>query len=237
MSNATLKKDIALRIGLAARELPDTDAARLLGVLADAVGMPPTAKSLSELTVKTLKGAADGELADIDSNALKAALGYLKGEKGITADPLPKIETYSEGDMPGSIRVACASNKAEKLDGHFGSCQRFLIYQVSQDDLRLVDIRAIDDAEADGDKNGYRAALINDCQLLFVASIGGPAAAKVVRAGVHPIKKPDMGEARAEIGALQSRIGPNAPPWLAKVMGQAPEERIRFEQDEEEATA
>lgn len=238
MSNATLSKDIALRIGLAARELPDTDAKRLLDVLADAVGLPPTAKSLAALTVKELKAAADGEFADIDAAAIKTALAYLKGEMGIAADPLPPLDTYNEGDMPGSIRVACASNKSEKLDGHFGSCQRFLIYQVSSDELRLVDIRHIDESEAEDDKNGYRASLIADCQLLFVASIGGPAAAKVVRAGVHPIKKPDMGEARVEVAELQSRIGPDAPPWLAKVMGQSPEQRIRFEQDaDEEATA
>lgn len=235
MSNATLNKEIALRIGLAARELPDTDVKRLLSVLADAVGLPPTAKNLSTLTVKSFKAAADGEFADADTAAVKSALAYLKGDKGVSADPMPQVEPYTEGDMPGSVRVACASNKGEKLDGHFGSCQRFLIYQVSEEEIRLVDIRAIDDAEADGDKNGYRAGLINDCQLLFVASIGGPAAAKVVRAGVHPIKKPDMGDARAEVAELQSRIGPDAPPWLAKVMGQAPEERIRFEQEEAHA--
>jgi nitrogen fixation protein NifX len=143
------------------------------------------------------------------------------------------VEAYNEGDMPGSIRVACASNKGEKLDGHFGSCQRFLIYQVSQQEQRLVDIRRVDPDSTAEDKNGYRASLIEDCQLLFVSSIGGPAAAKVIRAGVHPIKSPKADEARAEITALQGRIGPDAPPWLAKVMGQSPEERIRFEQEEE----
>lgn len=234
MTNATLNKEIALRIGLAARELPETDPKRLLGVLADAVGLPPTAKSLSGLTVKSFKAAADGEFADIDTASVKTALAYLKGETGFAADPLPETQAYSPGDMPGSIRVACASNKAEKLDGHFGSCRRFLIYQVSQTEVRLIDVRPVDEAEASEDKNGFRSALIGDCQLLFVASIGGPAAAKVVRAGVHPIKKPEMGEARAEIQALQSRIGPDAPPWLAKVMGQTPEERVRFTR---EATA
>jgi len=231
MSNAQLNNEIALRIGMAVRELPDTDAARLLAVLADAVGLPPTTRSLSTLTVKTLKAAADGELADIDNVAIKSALACLKGETGISADPLPEIESYAEGDMPGAIRVACASNKGENLDGHFGSCQRFLIYQVSQQETRLVDIRSVDDTKAEGDKNTYRASLVGDCQLLFIASIGGPAAAKVVRAGVHPIKKPEAGEARAELAALQSRIGPDAPPWLAKVLGQSPEERIRFEQE------
>ncbi|MEW8013654.1 MAG: dinitrogenase iron-molybdenum cofactor biosynthesis protein [Candidatus Sedimenticola endophacoides] len=234
MSASPISKEIALRIGLAARELPDTDAPRLLSVLEDAVGLPPTLKKLGSLTVKQLKAARDNEFGDMDIDVLKLALKYLKGEAGISAEPLPSVQAYAEGDMPNSIRVACASNKGEKLDGHFGSCQRFLIYQVSELENRLIDIRQIDDGEADGDKNGYRASLINDCQILFVASIGGPAAAKVVRAGAHPIKKPAAGSAREEIEALQSVIGKDAPPWLAKVMGQSPEDRIRFAQDEAE---
>ena len=226
-----MNKEIALRIGLAAREIPDSDAARLLGVLDDAVGLPPTSKALSRLSVQALKSAADGELADVDAGSLKSALAYLTGEKGVIGDPLPGLDVYQDGDMPNSIRVACASNKGGKLDGHFGSCQRFLVYQVSREENRLVDIRTVDDSKVVDDKNGYRASLIGDCQILFVASIGGPAAAKVVRAGIHPIKKPAMGETREEVEALQAVIGADAPPWLAKVMGQSPEERIRFDQE------
>ncbi len=229
MSASPTTKQIALRIGLAARELPDTDPARLLRVLDAAIGLPAEVKKLEKLTVKQLKSACDGEFADIDTAAMKSALAYLKGEHDLSGDPLPLVERYQPGDMPNSIRVACASNKAEMLDGHFGSCQRFLIYQVSAKELRLVDIRSVGEAATVDDKNSYRASLINDCQLLFVGSIGGPAAAKVVRAGVHPIKKQQPVSAREEVRSLQSVIGKEAPPWLAKVMGQAPEERIRFE--------
>jgi nitrogen fixation protein NifX len=117
------------------------------------------------------------------------------------------------------------------VNGHFGSCKRFLIYQVSESESRLVALREIEDIDGSDDKNGYRASLIADCQILFVASIGGPAAAKVVRAGVHPVKKPNTGSAREAIEALQKAIGKGAPPWLAKVMGQSPEQRIRFEHE------
>ncbi|MES9852852.1 MAG: dinitrogenase iron-molybdenum cofactor biosynthesis protein [Candidatus Thiodiazotropha sp. L084R] len=231
MSASPISEEIALRIGLAARELPDTDPARLLRVLGDAIGLPPTAKKLSSLKVKELKSAADGELSDCDNAAIKSALAYLKGEHDVTSEPLPEIEEYQEGDMPNSIRVAFASNKSSMLDGHFGSCRRFLIYQISSDASRLVDIRTVDqNAEVD-DKNAYRVTFIEDCQLLFVGSIGGPAAAKVVRANVHPIKKPQAGPISDEIASLQSVIGNDASPWLAKVMGQDPEERIRFEQE------
>jgi nitrogen fixation protein NifX len=231
MSAAPIDKNIALRIGLAARELPDTDPARLLRVLDDAIGLPPTAKKLSGLSVKELKLAAEGEFADIDTIALKSALGFLKGEPGVAGEPLPPVEPYQAGEMPNSIRVACASNRGEMLDGHFGSCQRFLIYQVSESENRLIDIRAIDEPEEVDDKNLFRSSLIDDCQILFVGSIGGPAAAKVIRAGVHPIKKPQAVPAREEMLSLQQVIGKDAPPWLAKVMGQSPEERIRFAQE------
>jgi nitrogen fixation protein NifX len=228
MTAPPISEDIALRIGLAARSLPDTPPARLIRVLADAVGLPPTAEKLARLKVKDLKEAADGELADIDPDALKTALALLKGEGVAESDPPPPLEPYAEGDMPGSIRVACASNEGEALDGHFGSARRFLIYQVSGQEVRLIEARAADDLGAE-DKNAHRAHLIRDCQVLYVASIGGPAAAKVVKADIHPIKDAAGGSARDRMTTLQGILAAKPPPWLAKVMGQAPEKRIRFE--------
>lgn len=237
MNSPTLDKEIALRIGLAARELPETDIPRLLRVLDDAVGLPPGEKQLASLTVKQLKSADDGEFADFDTGALKAALACLKGEVPVFEEPLPELTPYNEGDMPSSIRVACASNRGDLLDGHFGSCRRFLIYQVSASERRLIDIREIGSAAPGEDKNLHRVGQIADCQILFVASIGGTPAAKVIRAGIHPIKKPQAGSAAIEMDALSAVIGKSAPPWLAKIMGQTPEQRIRFEPSALEATA
>ncbi len=53
---------IALRVGLAARSLPDIDSRQLLRVLLAAVGEPLTEDKLAGLTVKDLKTAADGAL-------------------------------------------------------------------------------------------------------------------------------------------------------------------------------
>ena len=230
MADATLSKDMALRIGLAARALPDTEPAKLLAVLAGAVGLPPAPEKLAALKVKDLKGAADEALADIPAADLKKALAYLKGEAEAEATPMPETEAYQEGDMPGSIRIACASNGAEDLDGHFGSCARFLIYQVSPEETRLIDVRPATHPE-DRDKNDFRADLIKDCHVLYVVSIGGPAAAKVVRRDIHPIKFPNGGNAREVADGTRSVLTSAPPPWLAKAMGRAPEERVRFERE------
>lgn len=228
--NNTLSSELALRIGLAARALPDTDPKRLLNVLIDLLALPLNAKKLSTLKVSDLKKGADGELDDIAVQYLQEAANILRGETDISVEPeqLPELDSYAEGDMPGSIRVACASNHGAEIDGHFGSCSRFLVYQVSADEVRLIDIRRVGVPDEDDDKNVFRASLINDCQLLYTVSIGGPAAAKVVRAGLHPVKTPDGGESSAKMAELKSIIANNPPPWLAKVMGIEAEERFRF---------
>jgi len=224
MKNATLTREMALRIGLAARELEAIDAAQLLKVLDELVGLPPSAEQLSALKPGRLKAAAGGLLKTQSTEAIKAACAALSGNlPGNMKTPdsiLPPLDDYSEGDMPGSLRIACASNGGEIVDGHFGSCRYFLIYQVSVSEIRLIEIREVGEAADGEDKNGYRAALIGDAQVLFVASIGGPAAAKVVREGIHPLKFPQGGTARAHMADVQARIAEAPPPWLAKAMGQ-----------------
>jgi nitrogen fixation protein NifX len=232
-SQDILSRELALRIGLAARALPDTDAKRLFKVLTDCVGLPITEEKIGSLNLKSFKTAQEGELSDIDDALLKKALHILKHDVETVATQKPEIVSLGEGDMPGSVRIACASNDAVTVDGHFGSCSQFLVYQVSADETRLIDIRATDipnGLEVD-DKNLYRAELIQDCQVLYMASVGGPAAAKIVKLGIHPIKLSSVDSIADIIAQLQTVIAGTPPPWLAKVMGIEASDRFRFERE------
>lgn len=233
--SAELSRELALRIGLAARELPDTDTRRLINVLIACVGLPLTESKLNNLKVKDLKTAAEGEFADISQEALKSALSQLKGTN-TQPENLPAIEPFTEGDMPYSVRVAFASNSTDGLDGHFGSCARFFIYQVSKDEKRLIDIRAthnIVETELTDDKNAFRAELVQDCHILYVISIGGPPAAKVVKLGVHPVKMPEGLTINEVIVQLQAVLAGMPPPWLAKITGiPLPERSFGVDEDE-----
>jgi nitrogen fixation protein NifX len=232
-SQDTLSRELALRIGLAARALPDTDARRLFKVLTDCIGLPITEEKIGSLNLKTLKAAQEGELSDIDDALLKKALHILKHDVETVATRKPEIVSLGESDMPGSVRIACASNDAVNVDGHFGSCSQFMVYQVSAKEARLIDIRATDipsGLEVD-DKNLYRAELIQDCQVLYMASVGGPAAAKIVKLGIHPIKLPGIESIADIVAQLQTVIAGTPPPWLAKVMGIEASDRFRFERE------
>ncbi|MGZ8160244.1 MAG: nitrogen fixation protein NifX [Methylobacter sp.] len=231
-SQAALSRELALRIGLAARALPDTDAKRLLSVLTDCIGLPITEQKIAGINLETLKTAKAGEFAAVDKPLLTHALSILKS--GLT-DNARKSErqAYTDGDMPGSVRIACASNDGINVDGHFGSCSQFMVYQVSADEARLIDIRTTvipDELEVE-DKNVFRAELIQDCQVLYIASVGGPAAAKIVKLGIHPIKLSAIDPVAEIVGQLQNVIAGTPPPWLAKVMGIEANDRFRFERE------
>ncbi|HEY0719874.1 MAG TPA: dinitrogenase iron-molybdenum cofactor biosynthesis protein [Gammaproteobacteria bacterium] len=235
MNAQGLSREAALRIGLAARRLPDTEPAQLMKALLHDLNVPITEEKLGAITVRKLQSVGDGLLSQVPLPALKQALDCLWGKEKVSESgvDIPVPQFYKEGDMPGSICVAVASNNGELLDGHFGTCARFLIYQVSSDMFRLIAVRSTVGAdEAGDDKNDGRAQLIADCQLLMVVSIGGPAAAKVVKRDIHPIKKPDGGSATALMLELSATLKENPPPWLARIMGRSVPQRWHVEEAE-----
>ena len=220
MTNAGPLPDcLALRIGLAARSLPDTTPGRLLQVLVAVLDEPLTEIKLNGLTVRDLKTGAEGALSEINGTVLRQALALLKGEDEsglVVAIPQP----VEEKEIPHSIRVACASNNGERLDGHFGSCARFLIYQVSALASQLIAVRpAPATTRLTIDHSAERVALINDCHLLCVLSIGGPAAARVVNSGIHPFKRPQAEDISTLLSELQQVLSSEPPPWLARIIG------------------
>jgi hypothetical protein len=54
--------------------------------------------------------------------------------------------------------------------------------------------------------------------MLFTLSIGGPAAAKVTRANIHPIKKTVETHVDTLLGDLSGVIRSNPPPWIQKLL-------------------
>lgn len=232
MSGRRLSDKLALRIGLAARVLPGIDARQLLQVLIDVLGEPLTATKLERLRPTGLRKAAKTIFSAVDENSLSEAVSYLKGRGVIVLpDELPDVIDYREGDMPGSIRVACASDHSDTIDGAFSTCTRFLIYQVSASEVRLIEIREIGTIPASKDRNIYRAELLADCHVLYTTSIGGPAAAKVIRTGALPIKLPIAAHALDVLRQLQEVLSDAPPPWLAKAMGVTSPHQTRFREE------
>jgi nitrogen fixation protein NifX len=234
-SSSVITKAAALRIAQAARVLDNVNAGAFAAKLGEQIGLPITEDKLAKVTVADIKLILSGEETvdpDVDGASIKLAVRHLWGAAD-DAENLPTVSAYKDGDMPGSLRVAVASNTEENLDGHFGSCPRFLIYQVGSSEIRLIEARSTSIADDAEDKNVARANLIKDCQIVYVQSIGGPAAAKAVRANIHPVKAPEGGKAEIALQRLQAVLDA-PPPWLAKILGVEAKSLSRFAESEEE---
>ncbi|MCH2220435.1 MAG: dinitrogenase iron-molybdenum cofactor biosynthesis protein [Dechloromonas sp.] len=242
-STPPITREAALRIALAARAMPNASLPALIELIQRRLGDDIDEEKLRQVTVTMLKtgfasadGEEDGEDIGIGLEAMKLAVRILWGETQ-GDDSLHKVQPYQAGDMPDSVRVAIASDKGDTLSGHFGSCLRFLVYQVSPTEIRLIDIRDTMEAEFAEDKNLWRARLIGDCHVCYVVSVGGPAAAKVIRADIYPIKMPDGGPAVEILAQFQQAMVNSPPPWLLKIQGVAAEKRLKPYSAQEEVLA
>ena len=177
MTNQPISDEIALRIALAAKKLPDISVKDLIEALQSVLDDDINEESLKNVTVTHLKRSF-GNIYEVDSEwegedadnsdiaGFKEAVRILWGETESSEESFT-IETYEDGDMPNSIRIAVASDTGEMLDGHFGSCFRYLIYQLSADQCKLIDVRSAVEADTMEEKNKFRVDLIKDCPILY----------------------------------------------------------------------
>ncbi len=118
-----------------------------------------------------------------------------------------------------TMKVAFASTDKVHVDEHFGRAEQFYIWEVGPDDAEMtgvVQVRSEGDDEAD--RIEARCAGLDDCALVYVAQIGGPAAARLVQKKIHPIKSKEQEPITDVVAKLQEVLKGCPPPWLRKAM-------------------
>ncbi|MHA2936821.1 NifB/NifX family molybdenum-iron cluster-binding protein [Vibrio sp. RC27] len=215
----TISDAAALRVALASKQLPSVDLRSLLGLLIQHLGEPLTEIKLVDLSPKAFRVMVASLCETISRKEVSNALSILCNPE--IGDDVPKVPAFNFMDTP-SLRVAMTSNQGNMLNGHYGSCIRVLIYDVSATQYQLVDVR-----DMPSDSKGEERAIamldkIRDCQMLFTLSIGGPAAARVTRANIHPIKKPAATSADLVLSELSNVIATSPPPWIRRFLGVNP---------------
>ncbi|HTH18119.1 MAG TPA: nitrogen fixation protein NifX [Magnetospirillum sp.] len=139
------------------------------------------------------------------------------------------------------MRVAFATHDRTRVDAHFASARTFLFYDVGPEEHTFLEAVQFDNVSSeegkhqeDGDDRlASKIKALEGSALLFVRAIGGPAAARVVRAHVHPIKLPDDEAISTVIDKVRGMLKTNPPPWLRKAIRAAESGPERFIDDEE----
>ncbi len=141
----------------------------------------------------------------------------------------------------GYMRVAFATQDRTRVDAHFASAKTFMFYDVGPDEHAFLEAVQFDNVsdengshQEDGDDRlATKIKALEGSALLFVRAIGGPAAARVVRANVHPIKLPADEPISAVIERIRGMLKTNPPPWLRKVINTSEAGPERFIDDED----
>ncbi|WOS66935.1 MULTISPECIES: nitrogen fixation protein NifX [Sinorhizobium] len=142
---------------------------------------------------------------------------------------------------PGSLRVAIATQDMKSLNAHFGSATRFAVYEVTSDDWSFVEAVAFEDVSDESGKHGSegddritpKVEALKGCHLLFCLAIGGPSAAKVVSAKIHPIKVLQPQSIEDVLTRTQTMLRTAPPPWLRKVLTEAGASKKKSFEDED----
>lgn len=133
------------------------------------------------------------------------------------------------------MKVAFATQDLQRVDAHFGWAKNLSIYEVTPEGYHHVvnhEFGGKLEEDGDEDKLAPKLELIKDCAILYVAAIGGSAAARVVAVKIHPIKVPAPEPIMDILDKLQDVLKGTPPPWLRKALLKGQERAVDFEDDE-----
>ena len=131
------------------------------------------------------------------------------------------------------MKVAFSTQDKQRVDAHFGWAKNIAVYDVTPQGYTFVENFEVGgklEEDGDEDKLAPKLEAIKDCAILYVAAIGGSAAARVVAVKIHPIKVPQPEPILDILEKLQEVLKGTPPPWLRKALQKGVE--VNFDEDE-----
>lgn len=129
------------------------------------------------------------------------------------------------------MKVAFATTTGSCIDEHFGRAGTFAIYEVTPDGATLIELRKVAEGDLDTDvvvTRGMGAVhddavsakieKLGDARIVYFTEIGGPAAAKLVRKGIMPLKGEPGTLIANETERLVATMRDNPAPWMRRAL-------------------
>ncbi|HAZ44904.1 MAG TPA: nitrogen fixation protein NifX [Cyanobacteria bacterium UBA11371] len=132
------------------------------------------------------------------------------------------------------MKIAFATQDLVHINAHFGSAKQMAVYEVSPEGYQFLETIGFDgklDEDGNEDKLVPKIEALSDCTIVYVAAIGGSAAARLIRKRVTPVKsKTEDDEITEVLENLVTTLKGNPPPWLRKALQQT-EKSFDFEDE------
>ncbi|TVP65370.1 MAG: nitrogen fixation protein NifX [Leptolyngbya sp. LCM1.Bin17] len=140
------------------------------------------------------------------------------------------------------MKIAFATNDNVHINAHFGSASKMDVYELTADEYTFSETLTFGgNLTEDGNESKVDAKLkaLKGCTIVYVADIGGSAAARLIGKKITPMKSHSVDEKIETIlGQLMHTLQGSPPPWLRKALSQdkAPSFDDAYLETEEEVT-
>ncbi len=120
------------------------------------------------------------------------------------------------------MKIAFTTSDNIHINAHFGSATKIDVYEVDQTKYEFIQTLKFDgNLSEDGneDKLLPKIEALHDCTIVYVSTIGGSAAARLIKQKITPIKAQSEEQEITEIlTKLVQTLNGNPPPWLRKAL-------------------
>ena len=132
------------------------------------------------------------------------------------------------------MKIAFATQDLARVNAHFGWARNIVVYDLTPQGHTFVETFAFGgDLQEDGneDKLSPKIEAIKDCAVLYVAAIGGSAAARIVANKIHPVKLKDPEPILEVLEKMRVVLSGTPPPWLRKALLKGQERQFDFDEE------
>lgn len=122
------------------------------------------------------------------------------------------------------MKIAFTTSDNTHIDAHFGSARKIDVYEVDRSGYSFVETLRFDgnlNEDGNEDKLLPKIKALHDCTIVYVSTIGGSAAARLIKQKITPIKaQSEEQEISDVLTKLVQTLNGSPPPWLRKALQQ-----------------
>jgi nitrogen fixation protein NifX len=120
------------------------------------------------------------------------------------------------------MKIAFTTSDNVHINAHFGSAKKIDVYEVNQTQYEFVETLRFDgnlNEDGNEDKLLPKIEALHDCTIVYVSTIGGSAAARLIKQKITPIKaQSEVQEITDVLTKLVQTLNGSPPPWLRKAL-------------------
>jgi nitrogen fixation protein NifX len=120
------------------------------------------------------------------------------------------------------MKIAFTTSDNLHINAHFGSARKIDVYEVDKAGYTFVTTLKFDgnlNEDGNEDKLLPKIEALHDCTIVYVSTIGGSAAARLIKQKITPIKAQSEEQEIADVlTKLVQTLNGSPPPWLRKAL-------------------